>query len=166
MKSLWQVRGIWSQQLKHKQVPQRGTEPGVRKGKNSLLASHTRCKCSMENILIHLDICKYINTDLIEEHVKDTKYCSTEAATKAKTILDKHQTLVVMGITGSGKTKTALEVVKNWQDEQKSKKRHCVIVNSITEVQKKNEKCLCGIRRLLFSMDFGETRKFIVGIPC
>ena len=25
-----------------------GTEPGVRKGKRSLLASHTRCKCSME----------------------------------------------------------------------------------------------------------------------
>ena len=29
----WQVRGIWSQQLEHKQVPQWGTEPGVRKGK-------------------------------------------------------------------------------------------------------------------------------------
>ena len=42
-----------------------------------------------------------------------------------------------MGITGSGKTKTALEVAKNWQDEQKSKKRHCVIVNSFTEVQKR-----------------------------
>ena len=28
-----QVRGIWSQQLEHKQVPQWGTEPGVRKGK-------------------------------------------------------------------------------------------------------------------------------------
>ena len=26
----------------------RGTEPGVRKGKRSLLASQTRCKCSME----------------------------------------------------------------------------------------------------------------------
>ena len=25
-----------------------GTEPGVRTGKRSLLASHTRCKCSME----------------------------------------------------------------------------------------------------------------------
>ena len=25
-----------------------GMEPGVRKGKRSLLASHTRCKCSME----------------------------------------------------------------------------------------------------------------------
>ena len=35
-------------QLEHKQVPKRGTEPGVRKGKRSLLASHTRCKCSME----------------------------------------------------------------------------------------------------------------------
>ena len=44
----WQVRGIWSQQLEHKQVPKRGTEPGVRKGKRSLLASHTRCKCSMQ----------------------------------------------------------------------------------------------------------------------
>ena len=44
----WQVRGIWSQQLEHKQVPQWGTEPGVRKGKRSLLACHTRCKCSMK----------------------------------------------------------------------------------------------------------------------
>ena len=44
----WQVRGIWYQQLEHKQVPNLGTEPGVRKGKRSLLASYTRCKCSME----------------------------------------------------------------------------------------------------------------------
>ena len=44
----WQDRGIWSQQLKHKQVPQWGTVPGVRKGKRSLLACNTRCKCSME----------------------------------------------------------------------------------------------------------------------
>ena len=44
----WQVRGIWSQQLEHWQVPKWGTEPGVQKGKRSLLASHTRCKCSME----------------------------------------------------------------------------------------------------------------------
>ena len=44
----WQVRGIRSQQLEHLQVPKWGTEPGVRKGKRSLLASHTRCKCSME----------------------------------------------------------------------------------------------------------------------
>ena len=28
----WQVRGIRSEQLEHKQVPQWGTEPGVRKG--------------------------------------------------------------------------------------------------------------------------------------
>ena len=28
--------------------PKMGTEPGVRKGKRSLLAFHTRCKCSME----------------------------------------------------------------------------------------------------------------------
>ena len=28
--------------------PKKGTEPGVWKGKLSLLASHTRCKCSME----------------------------------------------------------------------------------------------------------------------
>ena len=32
----WQVRGIWSQQLEHYQVPKWGTEPGVRKGKRSL----------------------------------------------------------------------------------------------------------------------------------
>ena len=44
----WQVRGIWSQQLEHKQVPKRGTEPGVRKGRRSLLACHTPYKCSME----------------------------------------------------------------------------------------------------------------------
>ena len=45
---IWQVRGIWSQQFEHKQVPKKGTEPGVRKGRRSLPASHTRCKCSME----------------------------------------------------------------------------------------------------------------------
>ena len=28
--------------------PQKGTEPGVRRGKRSLLACHTRCKCSLE----------------------------------------------------------------------------------------------------------------------
>ena len=28
--------------------PKWGTEPGVRMGKRSLLASHTRCKCFME----------------------------------------------------------------------------------------------------------------------
>ena len=44
----WQVRGIWSQQLEHKQSPKRGTEQGVQKGKRSLMACHTRCKCSME----------------------------------------------------------------------------------------------------------------------
>ena len=38
----WLIRGIWSQQLEHKQVPQWGTEPGVRKGKHSLLACHAR----------------------------------------------------------------------------------------------------------------------------
>ena len=37
----WQIRGIRSQQLEHKQVPQLGTKPGVRKGKRSLLACHT-----------------------------------------------------------------------------------------------------------------------------
>ena len=43
-----QVREIRSQQLEHKQVPKRGTEPSIRKGKRSMLACHTRCKCSME----------------------------------------------------------------------------------------------------------------------
>ena len=37
-----QVREIWSQQLDHKQVPKSGTELGVRKGKRSPLACHTR----------------------------------------------------------------------------------------------------------------------------
>ena len=45
----WQVRGILSQQFEHKQVPQWGTESGVRKGKRSQLACHTRCKYSMES---------------------------------------------------------------------------------------------------------------------
>ena len=35
-------------QLEQKQVPKRGTEPSVRKGKRSLLVSHIRCKYSME----------------------------------------------------------------------------------------------------------------------
>ena len=35
----------WSQQLEHKQ---KRTQPGDQKGKRSLLACHTRCKCSME----------------------------------------------------------------------------------------------------------------------
>ena len=34
--------------MEHKQVQRRGTEPGVRKGKRSLLACHIRFKCSME----------------------------------------------------------------------------------------------------------------------
>ena len=36
------------QQLEHKQVSKRGTEPGVGKDKLSLLACHIRCKCSMK----------------------------------------------------------------------------------------------------------------------
>ena len=50
MKSREKTRHIGvngSQQLEHEQV-QKGTEPGVRKGKRSLLACHTRSKCSME----------------------------------------------------------------------------------------------------------------------
>ena len=43
-----QARENWSQQLEHKQVHKRGTEPGVRKGKRSLFACHIRCKCSIE----------------------------------------------------------------------------------------------------------------------
>ena len=42
----WQVRGIWSQQLEHKQVQKRSKEPGIRKGKRFLLApqwDRTRC---------------------------------------------------------------------------------------------------------------------------
>ena len=56
----WQVKGIWSQQLEHKQVPKWWTEPGVRKGKHSLLASHTLCKFSMEtnhnSVKVKIDI--------------------------------------------------------------------------------------------------------------
>ena len=43
-----QIRENWFQQIEHKQVSERGMEPGVRKGKRDLLACHTRCKCSME----------------------------------------------------------------------------------------------------------------------
>ena len=45
-------RGNWSQQSEHTQAPEKGTEPGVRSGKRSLLACHTRCKCSMEPLII------------------------------------------------------------------------------------------------------------------
>ena len=41
------VRENWSQQLEHKQVT-KWAEPGVWKGKRSLLACHTRCKCSVK----------------------------------------------------------------------------------------------------------------------
>ena len=39
----WQVRGIWSQQLEHKQVPKWGTEPGVRKGKSHMSERIQEC---------------------------------------------------------------------------------------------------------------------------
>ena len=45
-----QVRGIWSQQLEHKQVPKRGRNQVSVRGKCPLIACHTRCKCSMETI--------------------------------------------------------------------------------------------------------------------
>ena len=34
--------------IEAQESPEKGTGPGVRKGKHSLLACHTRCKCSME----------------------------------------------------------------------------------------------------------------------
>ena len=43
-----QVRENWPQELGHKYVPKSETEPGVRKGKRSLLACHTQCKQSIE----------------------------------------------------------------------------------------------------------------------
>ena len=39
-----QDRGKYSQQLVYKQVPQMGTEQGVREGKRFLMACHTSCK--------------------------------------------------------------------------------------------------------------------------
>ena len=40
--------------------PKKGTEQGVRKGKFSMLACHTRCKCSLEtthnSVKVKLDI--------------------------------------------------------------------------------------------------------------
>ena len=42
-----QVRENLSQQFEHKQFPKSETDPGVWKGRRSLLACHTRCKCSM-----------------------------------------------------------------------------------------------------------------------
>ena len=64
----WQIRGIWSQQLEHKQVLKMGTEPGVRKGKRSLLARHTSCKFSMETshnsvkIKISINVMKFVES--------------------------------------------------------------------------------------------------------
>ena len=43
-----QIRENWSHQFERQQVPKSGMEPGVRKGKRSLLACLTRCKRSME----------------------------------------------------------------------------------------------------------------------
>ena len=59
----WQVRGIWSQQLEHKQVPQWGTEPGVRKGKRSIKSYMTfvqsnRCK-ERKIALLNMAVCLY-----------------------------------------------------------------------------------------------------------
>ena len=51
-----QVREIWSQKFEHKQFPKTETVPGVRKGKRSLLACHTRCKCSMETTLNSVNV--------------------------------------------------------------------------------------------------------------
>ena len=51
MKSREKTRQIsenWSQQLEHKQVPKRGADPRVRKGRRSLLACHTGCICSID----------------------------------------------------------------------------------------------------------------------
>ena len=39
----WQVRGIWSQRLEHKQVPKGGRNQVFGRVKRSILASHTRC---------------------------------------------------------------------------------------------------------------------------
>ena len=43
-----QVGENWSQQLEHISKSQKGKEPGLRKGKLSLLASHTHRKCFLE----------------------------------------------------------------------------------------------------------------------
>ena len=42
--------------------PKMGTEPGVRKGKRSLLTCHTRCKCSMETTRNSVKIMKCLLT--------------------------------------------------------------------------------------------------------
>ena len=42
--------------------PKIGTEPGVRKGKRSLLASHTRCKCSMETTHNSVKVMKLVES--------------------------------------------------------------------------------------------------------
>ena len=61
-------------QLEHKQVPKRGTEPGVRKGKRSLLTSRTRSKCSMEiirnsvKIKLGIKVMKLVESHLIRCH--------------------------------------------------------------------------------------------------
>ena len=44
-----------------------GTEPGVGKGKRSMLARHTRCKCSMETtdnaveVKVGINVMKWVN---------------------------------------------------------------------------------------------------------
>ena len=55
----WQIRGIWSQQLEHKQVPQWGKEPGVRKGKRSLMAYHTVANAPWKPLIIGEDQAQY-----------------------------------------------------------------------------------------------------------
>ena len=63
-----QVREIWYQQLENKQVPNRGTQPGVQKSKRSLLACHTRCKCSPETthnsvkVKLGIKVMKYVES--------------------------------------------------------------------------------------------------------
>ena len=67
----WQNRGIWSQQLEHKQVPQWGTEPGVRKGKRSLLPHPLQMlhgnvsQCVTENAHCSVVICAKCNFFLL-----------------------------------------------------------------------------------------------------
>ena len=58
--------------VEHKEVPKRGTEPGVWNSKRSLLVCHTRCKCSMEreynecftltSIFVHVEVFFSIST--------------------------------------------------------------------------------------------------------
>ena len=78
-------------------------------------------------------------SDAIEEHSQDDTYYPTQAAIKAKQVLDENQIVIITGIIGSGKTKTALEVARRWLSDQKNGAQ-CIVMTSRTELEKNMRK--------------------------